>query len=358
MAMSLHRQRDTRVPWLLLVAACSAAATGACGRIGYEFVPGATGNGPGGPTGAGGLVGGAGAGDSGRDASASDAAGSGGAWKDAGDGGSTAGAGGAGDAASDSGGPGVEGGLGDSGSGAQDAGPPPCILSPQDLPDWCQQIPELAAPPVIDGALECPLALRPITPLGWTAGGSADVTVEYAIAWAASGLYFFVRVHDPAVVPAAPTEFVWEGDAVELFVDNDGAYTQAPAFDAEGTRQLIVAAPDPAASGPSTRGVIYLQGGGASVPWTSSTFASFLEPDGYAVEALVVAADLGLATWSLAAQARVGFDVGVDVSFPTAAQTGPEGHRMGQFFLSLAPAAPLEPYQNVGAFCDPTLVAR
>jgi hypothetical protein len=204
--------------------------------------------------------------------------------------------------------------------------------------------------------LECPLSLRPITPLGWTTTGSPDATADYAIAWYSTGLYFFVAVHDPLVVPAAATDFAWEGDAVELFADNDGFYTAAPAFDAQGTRQFVIAAPS--GPGPSTRGMVYLQGGGASNPWTSSEFVAMPSADGYVVEAFITASDLGLATWTLASQGHVGFDLAIDVSYPTATQTGVEGHRLGQYFFNLSSSGAKEPYRNTGAFCNPSLVLR
>ena len=49
-----------------------------------------------------------------------------------------------------------------------------------------------------------------------------DASAQYAVAWRPDGLYFFVRVHDPSLVPANPSEFSWEGDEVELYMDSDG----------------------------------------------------------------------------------------------------------------------------------------
>jgi hypothetical protein len=227
---------------------------------------------------------------------------------------------------------------------------------PQVLTDWCKKLPELAAPPVIDGVLECPLSLRPVTPLGYTATGTPDATADYAIAWYPSGLYFFVAVHDPLVVPAATTDLAWEGDAVELFADSDGFYPVAPAFDDPGTRQFVIAAP--AGPGPSTRGMVYLQGAGASTSWTSTQFVAEPSTDGYVVEAFITAADLGLTTWTLVSQGHLGFDLAIDVSYPTATQTGTEGHRLGQYFFNLANSGAKEPYRNVGAFCNPSLALR
>lgn len=75
------------------------------------------------------------------------------------------------------------------------------------------------------------------------------------------------------------------------------------------------------------------------------------------------AADLGLVTWPLSAGKRIGFDVVVDVSYTTAAMTGPQGHRVGQYFLHVAPApagdaAPIgTPFADPRSFCTPTLTS-
>jgi hypothetical protein len=312
------------------VAVSSALLLAGCGRVGYELIPTVrAGKQAGNP-----MSGGS---DAAVDASGSGASGAGG--------------GGAGGASA-----GGRGGTTlDASRSRPDAAPfdaaPACTLVPLTLTDWCTEIPELAAAPVIDGALDCPLALRSVVPLGFAGTGTPDAVVDYAIAWFVGGLYFYVAVHDPVVVPAAPADPVWEGDAVELFVDDDGAYTSAPLFDAVGTRQFVVGAP------PSARAAVYSQGAGANVPWTSTAFAARSTSDGYAVEALVSAADLGRATWTLASRANVGFDLAIDASYPTATQTGAEGHRLGQYFLHLATGV-TEPYRNVAAFCNPKLVAR
>lgn len=77
-------------------------------------------------------------------------------------------------------------------------------------------------------------------------------------------------------------------------------------------------------------------------------------------EGFVVAADLGVAIWSLSAGANIAFDVAIDVSLTAASTTGPQGHRVGQYFLHVgtAPvdAAPIgTPFADPRSFCSPTL---
>jgi hypothetical protein len=223
--------------------------------------------------------------------------------------------------------------------------------------DYCAEVGALAADPVIDGRLECGLALATVAGLGWTAGdaGVPNVTAEYAIAWRPGGLYFFVRVHDASRAPADVGTPTWYGDGAELYVDDDGVFAAPPSFDTVGTRQLISSAPVDAVTS-SLRGEIYDQGAaGFPIPWTPTTFVSVPTPDGYVLEAFVTAAHLGLATWALAAGAHVGWDIGINMSYPDPSKTGAQGHRLGQFFASFPPGTDLGPFKDVGAFCKPLL---
>jgi hypothetical protein len=263
--------------------------------------------------------------------------------------------------------------------------------------DYCSSIPPLPAPPIIDGVLDCGPALVPIIPEDWRSkdplppfppGNSAAV----AAAWRPDGLYVFLAVTTPVAIPAEPASPAYFGAGVELFVDDDGAFMTPPTYDNPGTIQFIVRSPpdvssdastdtcpdgssdastdaaadaSPDASTTGSRADAY-RNGGLVGPWTSTQFGTFPTPGGFVFEGFVVASDLGLTGWSLAAGGRVGFDVAIDVSFTTACMTGVEGHRAGQYFLHVSTpppdaaadaAAVLEPYQDVGSFCTPTLTS-
>jgi hypothetical protein len=231
---------------------------------------------------------------------------------------------------------------------------PRCMLSPQSLADWCAELPELAAPAVIDGVLECGLATRVVVPKAYNVAGSPDATIEYALAWSAEGLYFYAAVRDPVVLPAPAADPPWEGDSVELYVDSDGVYDSPPKYD-PATRQIVIAAPDGGV--PARRAQIYAVPPDG-VAWTSTHFASYPRPDGYVAEALVDAADLGLVTWPLAAGDHVGFDIGLNVSAETK-DGGTQGTRIGQYFLRVDTTLTAgHPFQSVTAFCNPVLVGR
>jgi hypothetical protein len=219
--------------------------------------------------------------------------------------------------------------------------------------------------------LDCGLALHPFVPEGWSmtvpadaASSTPDATAQYAIAWRPDGLYMYVLVHDPNLLPAEPTDPTYFGDGAELYVDDDGSYKDSPLYDNPGTRQFTTVAPT--ATEPSAaRGEIWYYGSnGASAPWTSTTFRAFPRPGGYALEALVTAADLSLTSWTLSAGNKVGFDLAVNVSFDSAAATGNFGHRFGQYFLRLGNAvvdgssASLFPFVDTTAFCNPTLLSN
>jgi len=223
-------------------------------------------------------------------------------------------------------------------------------------PDYCSAIPALGAPPVIDGVLDCGLSLRPLVPQGWTGPSPlpSDVSATYAVGYRPDGLYFYVVVVDPTRIPPRLGDEAWRGDGIELYVDADGVFTAPPAFDDPGTRQAEITAPVDAVT-PSTRAQLYVWMGARS-DWTSPNFIAVPTPTGYAVEAFVAAAELGLATWKLSAGARVGMDLAINVSDPSTSAYDPnDGYRLGQYFLRVTTGSNPPPFSNVDAFCLPTL---
>jgi hypothetical protein len=236
---------------------------------------------------------------------------------------------------------------------------PACMANASASTDYCTTLPSLPEAPVIDGVVDCSLPLIAIVPVGWTGGAAAsDATAQYAAAWRPDGVYFFVQVHDPTLVPADPTEPAWQGDAVEIYVDSDGVFAAPPAYDNPGTRQFVVSAPS-SSQASVARGEIHYTGSTGTIAWTSTQFRAYATTDGYVVEAFVAGPDLGLSPLALAPGGRVGQDLSIDVSYP--ADRGPDaggfGNRMGQYFLRVgAPdaGAGLPPF-DVRAFCTPTL---
>ncbi len=228
--------------------------------------------------------------------------------------------------------------------------------------DYCTTLPFLPGPPVIDGTPDCALSLHGLTPVDWTGDATPpDASAEFAVAWRPDGLYFFVRVHDPSLVPAEPSEFSWEGDEVELYMDSDGTYTAPPAYDNPGARQFTIAAP-PDAQSSVARAQVWYPGFVGTADWTSTEFRAYGTPDGYVVEAFVTGPDLGLGTLALAEGGEVGMDLSIGVSYPTdrGADAGNPGNRLGQYFLHVADAdagggiPPFDPR----AFCRPALGPR
>jgi hypothetical protein len=254
-----------------------------------------------------------------------------------------------GDASGDvTGGPGIVDGGADAGSEV-DAAPPPA---------YCAEVPALAAAPVIDGAVDGDLALIDLPPVAWLGAGSgvpAGQSARYAAAWRPDGLYVFVDVADTSRVVG--DELAWCGDAVEVYVDADGAFPRAPSYDDPGTAQLILAAP-PAGASSDRRGEKWCTGCAGRYPASvdGERFVSVATARGYAVEVLVTAAELGMASWSPAD--RVGFDLAIDVS--TDSDTGlpcqvdgAYGSRLGQYFLRVDGASPTYPFATSRAFCTP-----
>ncbi len=231
-------------------------------------------------------------------------------------------------------------------------------------PDYCAELPALAAVPVIDGQLDPGLVLRPLTPVAWTGAGvlPAGQHAAYAAAWRPDGLYIYVEVVDPDRVPAAPGQFRWCGDGVELYVDADGSYASPPAYDDPGTRQLIVGAPADAITAVHG-GEAWCPSCGDTVPRdrSGSAFISVPRADGYAFEAHVLATDLDQFLWTPGAGEALGIDLAVNVSaslptgLPCISDGSSAGSRVGSYYLRVSANAPVFPYDTVDAFCTPTL---
>jgi hypothetical protein len=237
---------------------------------------------------------------------------------------------------------------------------PSCHVASSASTDYCTAVPFLPEAPVIDGVVDCGLTLAPLTPVGWSGSTGPDATAQYAVAWRPGGVYFFVAVTDPSLVPADATELTWQGDAVEIYADSDGVYAAPPSYDNPGTRQFTIAAP-PDRQSSIARAQIWYTGSVSGADWTSTQYRAFGSPTGYVVEAFVTGPDLGLSALSLAAGGQVGMDLSIDVSFPS--DQGPDaggfGNRFGQYYLRVAsPDAgggipPFDPR----AFCVPALAA-
>jgi hypothetical protein len=153
-----------------------------------------------------------------------------------------------------------------------------------------------------------------------------------------------------AVLAARDALFVFGVDG-GFRVDADGIYGAPPAYD-PATRQIIIAG---AVSGRTARAETYAVPP-TGVTWTSTQFASFPAADGYVVEALVTAADLGIPSWDLVSGNKVGFDLGLNLSGATP-DAGTQGTRIGQFFLKAEATPTGHPFQSVTAFCNPVLTA-
>lgn len=227
-------------------------------------------------------------------------------------------------------------------------------------PAFCEALPRLAAPPVIDGVPECGLTTVPITPMVWTGSGPApdERTASYTAAWTDQGVYLYVRVFVADRMPS-PTPTVFHcGDAVEMFLDSDAQFVSPPRYDEFGSRQFVFPAPE---RGQASTNKSWVWESGVSRTSYRGAFATIATDDGYAVEALFNASDLNLNDWTLRQGSRVAFDVAIDLYGPS--DSG-GCTRRGQFALRGSPT-PLYselnsgdcvlPWCNVLAFCQPML---
>jgi len=224
------------------------------------------------------------------------------------------------------------------------------------VPSLCEELPELAAAPVIDGELDCGLTLESVTPDGWNGTGSvpADHHLAFAAGHRSDGLYVYVQVQDPTLEPHAAGDAIHCGDAVEIYVESDGVVDASGDYSDPGTMQFVIAAPSPSSPG-TVEALRFVSGGQRS--WPSPMLATRVRPDGYAVEVFITAADMNLAAWTLAP--KVGLDIAVGVSGTSGARCA--GRQLGQYFLRVDPAGGScggEPWCDTGAFCLPALVSR
>jgi hypothetical protein len=229
----------------------------------------------------------------------------------------------------------------------------------------CARIPSLAAPPTFDGALEAGLVAETLVPVGWLASDASaplpDIPVQFAVAYRPDGVYFFVDVADPNLFPARPQDFSYCGDGIEIYVDHDGVFTNAPQFDIPGAVQFIARAPE-TATAPRSEGEYYVD---RSLGGTWSTqMVAVPRSGGYVVEAFIDAPAMMIGSWPLAAGERVGFDLGVNVSSPDGSVVQgndcPQSCRLGQFFLRIDEANANEyaggaPFVYPAALCSALL---
>lgn len=248
-------------------------------------------------------------------------------------------------------------------STTEDAGTP-CAPSP--VTDYCHSLPALPAEPNIDGVLDCGPQLSDLTAIGWTSTAEplpSDNHARYAAAWRPNGLYIYVEVDDPSLLPALSSQNnPWCGDGVELYADTDGSYPLAPNYDDPGAMQLIAAAP------PNTPGTVlaedalyHTKTGRRIDKWTANHIA-VKRANGYALEALITAAEIKLTTgWTLTAGSKVGFDIAVNVSASsaTSSQKVDCGYGIGQYYLRVSQTPctrdSCRPHANPAAFCTATL---
>lgn len=222
--------------------------------------------------------------------------------------------------------------------------------------DDCNSLAAMPAAPVIDGILDCGVALWDMPQEGWTGTGSVPVGVKTQIgaAWRSDGLYLFVRVTGAGAhrYPAPAGDGQWCGDAVELFVDSNGTYAHPPGYDVPGTMQFILEAPSDTMS-TATVGEAFRNTSDEG-PW-SGEFITVRTADGFDAEAFVQAADLGLMGWTLAASHHVGLDVAVDLGAPT--QMPASCPLLGQYEMQkiASDASCSKPACNVDEFCNPLL---
>lgn len=231
--------------------------------------------------------------------------------------------------------------------------------------DHCAELPQLATPPKMDGVLDEGLALVDIPDVTYHSDYPELSRVlptgfhaRFAAAWHAQGVYVFFAVTDDNRLVADATQPVWQGDGVEVYVDDDGAFSDASEYDNPGTTHLLYGAParDQDAGKPRVERTTRVNMPRPE-PWPAARVYALATATGYVLEAVVTALDLDLAAWSLQPNMRIGFNVGINASLPSPI-VGSPNRRAGSYVLRTDPAGAIPasfPFNTNAAFCTPTL---
>jgi Carbohydrate family 9 binding domain-like len=223
----------------------------------------------------------------------------------------------------------------------------------------CDALPRLDFDPVIDGFRDddCAAPLFASSDWVWIAGvdgKDTTTTARFAAARVPSGVWFFVEVNDEDVLPAANAA-VYEADAVEVYVDTDGEFTNKH-YDEPGTVQLVIAAPrttDPSGSARVWR-YIEMEDQG---PHLMSSAGAFTTGNGYVIEMIVRPGDVGMPTPTFSND-KIGFNVAVDTC-DADGLAEPCTSRTGQLLFHCptngAGNCSAHPADQTGAFCTPSL---
>ncbi|HTU57501.1 MAG TPA: hypothetical protein VMF89_03690 [Polyangiales bacterium] len=223
---------------------------------------------------------------------------------------------------------------------------PACVVASELSP--CDALPRLAAAPQLDGVLECGLQLHPLA----LPSMPLTAAVSYAAAWSDAGFYVYIEVHAPPSPTRSALEPLYCGDAVEVFVDSDGLAGTDGRYNAPGTMQFVIGAPE----GTDMITGRYLAGEPQG-PWISDKLSVAQLDDGYAVETLVVGSDLGLWEWRPSGQ--MGFNLAVNFAGAGEPRGAPCTTGVGQSVLRVAApqlACDGRPWCDTRSFCWPLLL--
>lgn len=238
------------------------------------------------------------------------------------------------------------------------AGGEGCVAT---LGDYCRCMPRFVGAQVIDGAGNEFAALAPLTfalsaapYLNPGRSSSLPEMVTLRAGWSDIALHVHVHVDDPSIVPD-PSESLWNGDNVQLFVaptDNlTGTYTGT---EDGGAIHVLISAPDVADVSHAI--TIYQNGVSTNTPFITGLFASRRVTGGYEIEAQL--------HWLLVANprqsgARIGFDLLVGAASDPSQGLALEGGLANNPVSASSPACDLggrvQPGCDDRTWCRPVL---
>jgi hypothetical protein len=269
----------------------------------------------------------------------------------------------------------VDGSVGFPDGGSLDSAMGADALMPVDL---CNSIPYFSGSQVVDGD-GSDFSSVPTENYPWrsiptsnnTFNGPADpLDVTAKVGWSSVGMHLFFHVHyeddggadagDTLVVPF-PSDPLWYGDAVEIFIKGDTSCTGNFGSTEDVGALHLIASPDP--TNPPRTATFASDAGETTDLVASDAVAAHQDSDGYDLEFLVPWADvIAPDAGAPAAGQKIAFDFGVDYRnrLPEAGSNQPSF----QLLLAVGPQDPTScmfgaalPPCDDRTWCTPVLVA-
>jgi len=134
------------------------------------------------------------------------------------------------------------------GAGTLTAAPGSLPVSGQQSSEFDIEIERAASAPTLDGELDSSWEARRSYPMDTVIRGEgtpsdADASGSWRTAWDSDALYVFVSITDEKLIKESSSEYIFQDDCVELFIDGD--HSQGDSYDGENDAEYAIRWNDP-----------------------------------------------------------------------------------------------------------------